>query len=122
VVAVVDLQFYPVTGFIVSEKDGFGFSAIRQDVGFVAVGASDAIDATPDIFCFILMIDFTAIFAGEIVIFVAICAQGYRMSIGDDVVVAEQVAAMAASIIVIGAAAADESAIVIYGHYVLIRY
>jgi len=68
------------------------------------------------------MVDFTAPLAGEIVIFVAIRAQGYIMSVGNDVVKAEQVAAMATSIIVIGAAFANEVAIVIYGHYVFIRY
>jgi hypothetical protein len=88
----------------------------------VAVGAGDAIDATPDIFCFVLAIDFPAVFAREVVIFVTIGAQGYIIRIGGDVIMAEQLAAMAASVIVISAGAAYESAIIIHICYFLIRY
>ncbi len=80
----------------------------------MAVGAGDAIDATPDIFCFVLVIDFPAVFAGEVVIPVTICAQGCTVSVGGDVIMAEQLAAMAASIVIIGALSAYESAIIIY--------
>ena len=121
-VAVVDLQFYPVAGFIVSKKDWFGFGAIRQDAGFVAVGASDAINTAANVFCFILVIDFPAILAGEVMIFVAIVAQGYIMSIDGDVARAEKPTAMAASVIVIGATSAHEPVIVIYGYYVCVGY
>jgi hypothetical protein len=89
VVAVVDLHFYPVAGFIVSKKYGFGFSIVRQDAGSVVVGASGAIDTITNVFCFVYMIDFIAVFAGEIVIFVTICAQGYVISIGGDAILAE---------------------------------
>jgi hypothetical protein len=99
-----------------------GFGAIRQDAGFVAVGASDAINTAANVFCFILVIDFPAIFAGEVMIFVAIRAQGYIMSVGGNVIVAKQLAAMAASIVIIGALSAYESAIVIYSCYLFVRH
>jgi hypothetical protein len=88
----------------------------------VAVGAGDAIDAPPDVFCFVLVIDFTAVFAGEVVIFVTLCAQGYIMSVGGDVTRAEKSAAMVASVIVIGATSAHEPVIVIHGYYVCVGY
>jgi hypothetical protein len=87
--AVVDLQFYPVTGFSAPKKHGFGFGTIRQDAVFVAVGTRDAIDTAPDVFCFVYVIDFPAIFAGEVMIFVAIRAQGYVVGVGGDVIAAE---------------------------------
>jgi len=51
--SVVDLQFYPITGFTVSEEYGIGFGAVREDADFVVVGASGAIHVIPNIFCFV---------------------------------------------------------------------
>jgi hypothetical protein len=88
----------------------------------VAVGAGDAIDAPTNVFRFVLVIDFTAVFAGEVVIFVTIGAQGYIIRIGGDVIMAEQLAAMAASIVIIGALSAYKPAVIIYGCYLFVGY
>jgi len=49
--AVVDLQFYPITGLIVSKKYGFGLGVIREDADIVTLGAGGAIHVISDIFC-----------------------------------------------------------------------
>ena len=68
------------------------------------------------------MVHVTAILASEIVIFVAIVAEGDIISIDGDVAGVEKAAAMAASVIVTGAMAAYEPAIVIHGYYVYVRH
>ena len=68
------------------------------------------------------MVHVAAIFAGEIVIFVAIVTQGYIISVNSDVTGVKKAAAMATGVIVAGAMAAYESIIVIHGHDVYVRH
>ena len=68
------------------------------------------------------MVHVTTIFASEVVIFVAICAQGYIVSVDGDVTGVEKSAAMATSVVVTGAMAAHETVIVIHGYNVYIGH
>jgi hypothetical protein len=43
VLAIVDLYFYAIPGFLVSKKDGIRFSAVREDAAFVVACARVAI-------------------------------------------------------------------------------
>jgi hypothetical protein len=56
------------------------------------------------------------------VIFVAIAAQGYIVSVDGDVARAEKAVAMAARVIVMSAMSAYKPVIVIHGYYVYIGY
>jgi hypothetical protein len=68
------------------------------------------------------MVHVAAILASEVVIFIAICAQGYIVSVDGDVTGIEKSLAMAASVVVTGAMAAYEPVIVIDGHDVYIGH
>jgi hypothetical protein len=68
------------------------------------------------------MVHVAAILASEVVIFIAICAQGYIIGIDGDVTGVEKAAAMATGVIVAGAMAAYEPVIVIDGYNVYVRH
>ena len=68
------------------------------------------------------MVHVTAIVTSEIVIFVAIVAQGYIIGIDGDVTGVEKAVAMAASVVVTGAMAAYEPMVVIDGYDVYIGH
>ena len=68
------------------------------------------------------MVHVTAILASEVVIFIAIGAEGYIVSINGDVAGIEKAVAMAAGVIVTGAMAAYEPVIVIHGYDVYIGH
>jgi hypothetical protein len=68
------------------------------------------------------MVHVTAIVTSEIVIFVAIVAQGYIIGIDGDVTGVEKAVAMAAGVVVTGAMAAYEPMIVIHSYDVYIGH
>jgi hypothetical protein len=68
------------------------------------------------------MVHVAAILASEIVIFVAIVAQGYIIGIDGDVTGVEKSAAMATGVIIAGAMSAHEPMIVIDGYDVYVRH
>ena len=68
------------------------------------------------------MVHVTAIFAGEVVVFVAIVAEGYIIGVNSDVTGVKKSAAMAAGVIVTGAMATHEPIIVIHSYDVYVRY
>ena len=68
------------------------------------------------------MVHVTAIFAGEVVVFVAIVAEGYIIGVNSDVTGVNKSAAMAAGVIVTGAMATHEPIIVIHSYDVYVRH
>jgi hypothetical protein len=68
------------------------------------------------------MVHVAAILASEVVIFIAIGAEGYIISIDGDVAGIEKSLAMAASVVVTGAMAAYEPMVVIDGYDVYIGH
>ena len=68
------------------------------------------------------MVHVTAILASEVVIFVAIVAEGYIIGVDGDITGVEKAAAMATGVIVAGAMAAHEPIIVIHSYDVYVRH
>jgi hypothetical protein len=68
------------------------------------------------------MVHVATIVASEVIVFVAIVAQGYIIGIDGDVTGVEKAAAMATGVIVAGAMSAHEPVIVIDGYNVYVRH
>jgi len=86
----------------------------------MVAGARLTIDAVVDVSAVVHVVHFAAILAGEVVIVIAIAAEGYIISVDGDVVGAEKSAAMATSVIIIRAILAYKPVIVIHGYYVFL--
>ena len=68
------------------------------------------------------MVHVTTIVAGEVVVFIAIVAEGDIIGVDGDITGVEKAAAMATGVIVAGAMAAHESVIIIHGYDVYVRH
>ena len=116
ILAVVDLHLHSIVADTFAEKHWARFSAITQDTASVLVSACVAITAAVDIFAFVAMIDFTAIFAGEVVVAIAMVTECQWNSIDGEIAITEEPAAMVACVVFINAMVAYETIVVIDGY------